>query len=58
MARGFKFILESGRIIYVCADSRKEAIEAFCKEHGCDKDFVKKHCVVKTEGVLKNAEHW
>lgn len=54
MVRDFKFILDNGRIVYVCAKSRKEAVEEFCKEHGCSKDFVKEHCVVKGMGRIKN----
>lgn len=53
MAYDFEFRFDSGFIYYVCADSRKNAIELFCKEHGMDKDFVSKHCVVKNMGRVK-----
>jgi hypothetical protein len=53
MASDFKFIVDSGRMFYVCAESRKEAVEAFCKEHGVGEEFVKKHCVVKNLGRVK-----
>lgn len=54
MASDYKFVVDSGHITYICADSRKEAVEEFCKEHGCDKDFVKEHCVVKNMGRIKS----
>ena len=54
MASDYKFVVDSGRITYICAESRKEAVEEFCKEHGCDKDFVKEHCVVKNMGRIKS----
>lgn len=46
----YKFTVDNGRIFYVCADSRKNAVELFCEEHGTSKDFVKDHCVVKSMG--------
>ena len=53
MASDFKFVLDNGRIFFVCAECRKEAVELFCEEHGCNKDFVKEHCVVKNMGRAK-----
>ena len=53
MACDFKFIMDCGSIIYICAESRKAAIEEFCKERGVSKDFVKEHCVVKNLGRIK-----
>ena len=50
----FKFTLDNGHIFYVCAETRKEAIELFCKEHGMSKEFLSKHCVVKNMGRIKN----
>ena len=58
MASDYKFIVDNGCIFYVCADSRKDAVEEFCKDHGVGKDFVKEHCIVKNMGRIKNAEHW
>lgn len=57
MASDFKFILDNGHIVYVCADCRKDAVVEFCKEHGCNKDFVKEHCVVKNLGRIKDAKY-
>lgn len=57
MTSDYKFVVDNGRIFYICANSRKEAVEEFCKEHGCDKEFVKEHCVVKNLGRIRNAEY-
>lgn len=54
-AYDFEFILDSGYIFYVCADSRKDAIKLFLKEHGMDKSFIEKHCTVKNLGRIKDA---
>lgn len=50
----FKFIMDSGEITYICAESRKAAIEYFCKERKVPKDFVNAHCIVKNMGRVKN----
>ena len=49
----FQFTFDSGRIFYVCAESRKDAIKIFCEEHGMSKEFLEKHCVVKNMGRVK-----
>lgn len=54
MASDYKFVVDSGRIAYICAESRKEAVEEFCKEYGVSKDFVKEHCIVKSLGRCRN----
>ena len=43
----FKFCFDSGRISYISAGSRKEAIEIFSKENGMSEEWKKKHCVIK-----------
>lgn len=48
----FKFVMDSGRIVYVCAESRKEAVKIFCEEQGVPEDFVKRHCLVKYMGYF------
>lgn len=53
MTSDYKFIVDNGCIFYVCANSRKAAVEEFCFEHGCGKDFVKEHCVVKNLGRIR-----
>ena len=53
MASDYKFIVDRGCIFYVCAESRKDAVEELCKEHGCSKDFVNEHCGVRNLGRLK-----
>lgn len=50
----FKFILDSGLIIYICAENRKAAVKEFCKDHGVTEDYVKQHCVVKNMGGIKS----
>ena len=58
-AHDFEFILDSGYIFYVCAESRKEAVKLFLEQHGMAKDFFDRHCTVKNMGRIKNnAAHW
>lgn len=54
MASDYKLVLDNGRTYYVCAESRKEAKELFCKEHGVRKDFLKEHCVIRNLGRIKS----
>ena len=42
----FQFVDDNGTITYVCAKCRSEAIEAYCREKGCSKEYVKEHCVI------------
>ena len=51
-AYDFKFVLDNGKIFYVCAGSRSEAIDLFCKEHGLGKNFIKEHCIVTNLGRI------
>ena len=38
----FRVIEDVGRIYYVCAKTRKKAIEVYCNEKGCNEEYVKK----------------
>lgn len=46
-AYDFKFVIDTGLIVYICAPSRKEAIKLFCEEHGCDDEYIKNHVVIR-----------
>lgn len=46
----FKIVEDNGRITYICARTRADAIKYFCEEKGCPNDYVKKHCLVTCEG--------
>ena len=48
----FKFIEDVGRICYVYAQTRKKAIEIYCSENGCNKEYVKKHCRIENLGNI------
>lgn len=53
----FKFIEDVGRICYVCAQTRKKAIEIYCNEKNCNEEYVKKHCKIENWGkFLKNEQ--
>ena len=43
----FVIINDNGICTFVIAGTRTEAIEAYCREKGCPKDYVKNHCIVK-----------
>lgn len=42
-----EIIDDNGTITYICAETRTEAIEIYCREKGCPEEYVKKHCIVK-----------
>lgn len=43
----FQIVDDNGTISYICAKCRTDAIEIYCKEKGCSKEYVKKHCVIR-----------
>lgn len=51
-AYDFKFVLDTGLIVYICAPSRKEAIKLFCEEHGCDDEYIKNRVVIRRCGKV------
>lgn len=46
----FKFVCDNGSIHYICARSRKDAIEIFTDISGCSIAWVNDHCTVKCMG--------
>ena len=48
----YKLVM-TGRSDYVVAETRRKAIEAYCKLTGANPEFVKKHCKVSNCGVYK-----
>ena len=53
----FRVIEDVGRICYVCAQTRKKAIEVYCNEKGCNEEYVNKHCKIENWGkFLKNEQ--
>lgn len=52
----FKFIEDVGRICYVCAQTRKKAIEIYCNEKNCNEEYVKKHCKIENCGKISKNE--
>ena len=43
----FEIVCDSGTTVIVEAKNRSEAIEIYCREKGCSKDYVKAHSVVR-----------
>ena len=43
----FAIIDDNGICTVVLAETRTEAIEAYCREKGCPQDYVKSHCIVR-----------
>ncbi len=43
----FKFTDDNGMTTYICAKCRSDAIEIYCREKGCPKEYVKEHCVIR-----------
>lgn len=52
MTHEFKFVEDNGRITYLFARTRSDAIKRFCEDKGCPKDYVKKHCLITCEGCV------
>ena len=50
----FEFVSDNGTITYICAKCRSEAIEIYCRENGCQKEWVKEHCVVRHSNLLRS----
>ena len=51
-AYDFKFVIDTGLIVYICAPSRKEAIKLFCEEHECDDEYIKNHVAIRRCGKV------
>ena len=46
----FKIIEDAGRISFVCASCRADAIKLFCENTGVSTDYIKNHCIIKNMG--------
>lgn len=53
MLREYKLILDTGKIAYIQAKSRKCAISAYCAATGVSKEWVAEHCKVENMGRVK-----
>lgn len=49
----FKFVNDNGKISYIIAAGRKSAIYKYSQDEGCPIEFVKKHCLITNEGIVK-----
>lgn len=56
-AYDFKFVADVGTITYICAQSRKEAIQFYCEEKGRNEEYVKEHCKIENIGRIKNERY-
>lgn len=52
----FKFVDDNGTISYVCAKCRSEAIEIYCREKGCSKEYVKDHVVIRHTNLSRSTK--
>jgi hypothetical protein len=50
----FEIVDDNGTITYICAKCRSEAIETYCKEKGCSKEYVKEHCIVRHANLSRS----
>lgn len=50
----YQFLEDNGRITFVCASCRKEAVKEFQKEKGVTEDYVKIRCVVRNMGGINS----
>lgn len=50
----FGFFDDNGTTTYICAKCRKEAIEIYCQEKGCPKEWIKKHVIIRNLGRNSN----
>lgn len=52
----FEIVDDNGTITYICAKCRSEAIEIYCHEKGCRKEYVKAHCIVRICNLLRSTK--
>lgn len=52
----FEITDDNGTITCICANSRTEAVELYCKEKGCPKEYVKEHCIIRKTFLPRSAE--
>jgi hypothetical protein len=52
----FEFADDNGTITYICAKCRTEAVKIYCREKGCPKEYVEKHCIIRHAKMQKLAK--
>jgi hypothetical protein len=53
----FQFTDDNGTVTYICARCRSEAIESYCQEKGCPKEYVREHCIIRKTN-LSTSTNW
>lgn len=48
----FKFIMDSGQVIYVLASCRKKAIEQLSSHSSMNEEYIKQHSIIKNMGIV------
>ena len=48
----FELIFDNGKILYISAKTRAEAIEDYCTTVGVCKEWVKQHCRIVKLGMV------
>lgn len=47
----YKFIFDTGKVFFVPAKTKKQAIDKYCQEYEVSKEWVKDHCRVVNLGA-------
>ncbi len=49
----FKFVNDNGKVKHIIAAGRKSAIYKYSQDENCPIEYVKSHCLITNEGVVK-----
>lgn len=47
----YKFIFDTGKVLFTHANTKKRAINAICEEYGISKEWVENHCRILNMGA-------
>ena len=47
MMYDFEIVNDNGQIDIITCKNRTKAIEKYCSIHGCSKEYVREHCIIR-----------
>ena len=50
----YKFVFDTGKVIFVRAESRDEAIKSYCSITGVKEDWIIEHCTITAGERLRD----
>lgn len=52
----FQILNDNGQIDIITCKNRTKAIETYCSIHGCSKEYVREHCIIRHTYLPRSAE--